>query len=148
MSAGDADGLEVQAGVRIPESELRTEALRSGGPGGQNVNKVSSGVLLRFDIVGSTALRPDQKQLLLQRLASRVTKNGELLLKCVEHREHARNLDAARERLARILVEALHRPTPRRATKPTRGSQRRRLKAKRRQGERKAGRQERAGDEA
>lgn len=145
MSATGGGGLHVRPGLTIPESELRVEPLRAGGPGGQNVNKVSSGVLLRFDLAGSGVLSAEHKALARSRLASRINKKGELLLRAVEHREHARNLDAVRERLARLLAEALHRPPPRRPTRPTRSSQRRRLATKRRQGERKAERRPDAG---
>ncbi len=140
MSAGDAQdpaGLAVRPGLTIPEHELVATALRAGGPGGQNVNKVSSGVLLRFDVGASSVLSPQQKERIASRLASRLTKHGELLVKAVEHREHGRNLAAARERLAALLADALHVLPPRRATRPTRGSVRRRLGAKRQNSERK-----------
>lgn len=142
---GDGD-LFVRPGVVIPAAEIGFSALRAGGPGGQNVNKVSSGVLLRFDVPGSAALSPAQKERVLARLASRLTKAGELLIKGVEHREQGRNLAAARERLATILAEALYLAPQRRATRPTRGSQRRRLSDKARHGERKADRQRPPGD--
>ncbi|MCC7011285.1 MAG: aminoacyl-tRNA hydrolase [Planctomycetes bacterium] len=140
-----SNGLYVCPGVILPESEIHTSALRAGGPGGQNVNKVSSGVMLRFGLRSSTALSPAQRARACERLASRLTKDGELVLRAVEHREHGRNLEAARERLARLLAEALRVLPPRRATKPTRGSQRRRLADKRHAAERKASRGPRGG---
>jgi ribosome-associated protein len=135
-----SDGLVIRPGLVLPWSELRVEPLRGGGPGGQNVNKVSSGVLLRFDVRASPSLSATDKARIVERLSSRLTKEGVLLLKALEHREHARNLDAAFERLAGILSAALERPPARHRTRPTRSSQRRRLDAKRRSGERKASR--------
>jgi ribosome-associated protein len=133
-----SDGLAIRPGLVVPWAEIRTEPLRGGGPGGQNVNKVSSGVLLRFDVAGSAALSALDKQRIGERLSSRLTNDGVLILKALEHREHARNLDAAFERLAKLLAAALERPATRHRTRPTRSSQRRRLDAKRRSGERKA----------
>ena len=140
MTNDEDRGVFVRPGTVIPEHEIHTEPLRAGGPGGQNVNKVSSGVLLRFDVPGSGALSATQKELVMQRLNSRLTKHGELLLRAVEHREHARNLSAARERLATILAAALDVARVRRPTRPTRGSNRRRLTDKRQNSERKSGR--------
>ncbi len=131
------EGLFVRPGLTIPEAELSHTALRAGGPGGQNVNKVSSGILLRFDLQGSASLSPAQKERVRSKLGARLTKSGELLVKAVEHREQGRNLAAARERLAALLAEALHVLPPRRATRPTRGSVRRRITDKRQRSERK-----------
>jgi ribosome-associated protein len=131
------DGLFVRPGLTIPEAELSHTALRAGGPGGQNVNKVSSGILLRFDLEGSATLTTSQKERVRSKLGARLTKTGELLVKAVEHREQGRNLAAARERLAALLAEALHVLPPRRATRPTRGSVRRRITDKRQRSERK-----------
>jgi ribosome-associated protein len=131
------DGLFVRPGLTIPEAELSHTALRAGGPGGQNVNKVSSGILLRFDLEGSATLTASQKERVRSKLGARLTKTGELLVKAVEHREQGRNLAAARERLAALLAEALHVLPPRRATRPTRGSVRRRITDKRQRSERK-----------
>ncbi len=131
------DGLFVRPGLTIPEAELSHTALRAGGPGGQNVNKVSSGILLRFDLEGSATLTTSQKERVRSKLSARLTKTGELLVKAVEHREQGRNLAAARERLAALLAEALHVLPPRRATRPTRGSVRRRITDKRQRSERK-----------
>jgi ribosome-associated protein len=134
------EGLPIAPGVVLPEDELVFRTLRAGGPGGQNVNKVSSGVLLRFDLGASRALDEEQKAWLAQRLASRLTRSGEVLIRAVEHREQARNREAARERLREMLAAALARPRPRRPTRPTRASARRRVATKRRSAERKAAR--------
>lgn len=108
---------------------------RSGGPGGQNVNKVASKAVLRFNVRTSTALSDAQRHLLLQRLASRLTGEGELVLHASRFREQARNVEDARERLVQILREALAAQRPRKQTRPTRGSQRRRLEGKRQRGQ-------------
>ncbi len=139
--------LEIRPGLAIAHGELRLGALRAGGPGGQNINKVSNGVELRWDLDGSAALTPEQKALVRERLGRRVNAAGELILRAVEHRERPRNVSAALERLRALLAEALHRDKPRRATRPTRGSQRRRRDAKARRGALKRDRSGGAGDD-
>jgi len=124
------DEIEIARGVWLKLSECRTAPLRSGGPGGQNVNKVSNGVELRWSVGESAALGPGQKARVRQRLASRINASDELVLRAVEFRERPRNLAAVVERLRSLLSEALHVDPPRRATRPTRGSERRRRAAK------------------
>jgi ribosome-associated protein len=128
-------GLRVNRSVVLPEDELTVEAARSGGPGGQNVNKVATKVVLRFRPGSSQALSEAQRERVLERLAHRLTKEGELVLHASSHRLRSRNLEEARERLAQLLAEALRVQRPRKATRPTRSSQRRRLDTKRRRGE-------------
>lgn len=128
----DAEPLVVRADLVIPAGELREELSRSGGPGGQNVNKVSTRVTLRWSIAGSRVLDPARRQRLLARLASRLTREGELLVHCDETRSQLQNRAAARVRLAAVVREALREPKVRRATRPTRGSQQRRQEGKRR----------------
>jgi ribosome-associated protein len=118
--------LEIRPGLVLPADELHVEAVRSGGPGGQNVNKVASKIVLRFSPGGSRALDDNQKQRIATRLAA--------------HREQRRNLEDARGRLAELLAAALARPRRRVATKPTQGSKRRRLDSKRRRSDTKRGR--------
>jgi ribosome-associated protein len=117
----------------IPARELRFEFSRGGGPGGQNVNKVASKVALRFALATSDAVPDHLKQRLLAKLASRLVQGGELLIVASEHRDQARNREAAVARLTAMIEQALHVDKPRRATKPTRGAVERRIgEAKRR----------------
>ncbi len=129
--------LVVTGRLVIPPDELRMETARSGGPGGQKVNKTETRVQLRFDVKGSRALSEGQRRLIVERLGGRLVGGGELLIDCSEHRTQPENREAARERLAALLRDALAPRRKRKATRPTRASQRRRLDAKRRRGERK-----------
>ena len=130
MGAGGP--LRVSPALVLPADEIRVEFARSGGPGGQNVNKVETKVVLRFSIPGSRALAPEQKERLASVLAPRITTHGEILVAAERFRDRARNLEDARERLARLLAKALMPPKVRRPTRPTRGSVSRRLDSKRR----------------
>lgn len=138
MAAGQP--VRLASGLVIPAEEIELSFLRAGGPGGQNVNKVESGVLLRFAPTRSRVLSQEQQARLVERLAPRLTREGELLLRCTEHATRERNLEAGLARLARLLGEALRPRTPRRTTRPTRGSRLRRLAAKRHQQSKKQGR--------
>jgi ribosome-associated protein len=132
MSSAHRPGLRVSAGVTIPESELSWRFSRSSGPGGQGVNTADSRAELVWDAAASTALSPAQRERLLERLSGRLV-DGVLTIAASEHRAQLRNRDAARERLAALVAEALRPPSPpRRPTKPSRGSKERRLKAKQR----------------
>jgi ribosome-associated protein len=111
------------------------------------VNKVSTRVTLRWSVAASAALTEPQRARLLERLAGRLTREGELVLHAGAERSRARNRALARERLAEIVRAALRVPRPRRATAPTAGSRERRLAAKRRRAARKRERRPRAGDE-
>lgn len=124
----------------VPASELRERFSRSGGPGGQGVNTADSRVELSFDLAASPSIPAHLKQRMLDRLVGRLV-DGVLTIAASEHRAQLQNRTAARERLAVILREAAAPPPPmRRATKPTRGSQERRIASKKRRADTKRGR--------
>lgn len=134
--------LRLRGGVEIPLTEIEVEMSRSGGPGGQHVNKTETRVTVRFDVARSPCLSDRVRQKLLAKLGSRLTKNGEILVSADDHRYRARNHNDALVRLETILDQALFEEKPRRATKPTRGSKERRLSEKKRTGERKKARRD------
>lgn len=102
-----SEHIEINPSLTIPESELAFSATRSGGPGGQNVNKVSTRIVLRFDVAHSPSLSDEQRSLVMRKLHSRITKSGELLIVAQEHRTQLANRRAAIERFAEILRDAL-----------------------------------------
>jgi len=115
----------------IPAGDLSWRAVRSSGPGGQNVNKVASKVELRFDLDGTRAL-DDETKTRLRALAGTRLAGGEVIVTSQAARDQKQNLDDARAKLADLIARALHRPKKRRPTKPTRGSVERRLAGKQR----------------
>jgi ribosome-associated protein len=123
--------LVVTPRVTIPGGELALAFARSGGPGGQNVNKVSSKVELRWNPTTSAALTDDDRAWLVQRLRSRLTSDGTLIVTSTATRDQGKNRDDATSKLALIVRAALDRPRPRRATRPSRAAKRRRLSDKR-----------------
>ncbi|HTJ42889.1 MAG TPA: alternative ribosome rescue aminoacyl-tRNA hydrolase ArfB [Kofleriaceae bacterium] len=127
--------LRVTDRIWIPEGELRVAFARSGGPGGQNVNKVNSKVELRWTPASSAALGADDRAWLLEKLAGRLTNDGELLVTSERTRDQAKNREDAQAKLAAIVAAALFRPKKRRATRPTRGSKERRIGAKKHRAE-------------
>lgn len=133
-------GPGLRHGLVVPAAELEERFSRSSGPGGQGVNTTDSRVELWWDPATSTALTPAQRERATAALTPYLV-GDRVRVVAAEHRSQRRNRRAARERLATLLREALAPPPPaRRATKPTRGSQRRRLDAKRRRSEIKSGR--------
>ncbi len=121
--------------LTIPAGELVMSFARSGGSGGQNVNKVSSKVDLRWNIESSAALHPDDKAWLLQQLRSKLTGDGTLIVTSTLTRDQLKNRDDAESKLALIVRTALDRPRPRRATKVSKGAKRRRVADKRHKAE-------------
>ncbi len=122
--------LHVTDQIVIHDWELTESFTRSSGPGGQNVNKVSTAVELRFEAERSPALLPAVKARLKRLAGRRWTLDGALILRVEETRSQARNREIARERLAELIRAALHAPRRRIATKPTYGSQQRRMDSK------------------
>ncbi len=122
----------------LPELQFQTS--RSSGPGGQNVNKVESRVELRFRVAESQLLTDEQKQMLLQKLASRLTQDGELLITAQEDRSQLRNRETALLKFHQLLTKTLHRPKTRRPTKPGKGAVRKRLESKKKHGDKKTNR--------
>jgi len=118
--------------ISIDETELAETFIRASGPGGQNVNKLSSAVQLRFDVRHSPSL-PDGVRARLERLAGkRLTREGVLVITAQRHRTQERNRADARERLIELIREAATPPVPRRPTRPTRASKERRIETKKR----------------
>ena len=132
--------LRINDTITIADWELTESFMRSSGPGGQNVNKVSSAVELRFEAERTPHLGPAAKARLKRLAGRRWTNEGAIVIQCEETRSQVRNRELARERLADLIREALVAPRRRIATKPTLGSQRRRLVAKAVRSDVKAGR--------
>jgi len=122
--------IEISPGLAIPDWEITFRASRSSGPGGQNVNKVNTRVTLSFDVVESPTLGPQQKVRILERLATRISKDGVLQVVSQRHRTQAGNRQAALERFVELLRMALAREAPRVPTRPTRMATERRVASK------------------
>lgn len=129
--------IPITAQVVIPEAEIVFTFVRSSGPGGQNVNKVSTKAVLRFDVAGSPSLDEQDRLLIRERLASRLTREGVLVLSSDATRSQEDNRRLALLKLQQLLRAALHRQRPRKPTRPSRAAQERRLAAKKARGARK-----------
>jgi ribosome-associated protein len=124
--------------IAVPDEELQFTFARSGGPGGQNVNKVASKAILRWDLAGNSSLPADVKERLRARQRRRITVEGALVIQSQRYRDQGRNVEDCRDKLREMVLEVLTPPRPRKATKPSRGAHERRLAAKKRQASRKS----------
>lgn len=125
--------LTITPQLQIPLREFQFQFARSGGPGGQNVNKVSSKAILRWPVLRSPSLPEGVRQRLLRKYAPRVTVLGELVLSSQRFRDAGRNVADCLEKLREMIASVAVPPKPRRRTRPTRGSVERRLQGKQRQ---------------
>lgn len=135
------ESLSITKNLDIPIAELGFAFSRSSGAGGQNVNKVNTRVELRFDVAQSPSLSEGQRQLILEKLAHRLTQDGILIVNSDRHRTQGRNREDGLERLAALLADALKKPPPKRKpTRPGRAAKKRRLDAKKRHSDKKVNR--------
>src|SRR5262245_34105772 len=128
------------AHLTIPDSELQMSFARSSGPGGQNVNKVSSKAVLHFAVATSPSLPDDVRGRFLETDRSRITNSGEIVIHSDEFRDQPKNIQACHDKLRSMIAAVLRPPKKRRATKPTHGSRVRRLNDKRARSQKKEGR--------
>jgi len=138
------DDLPITGAITIPSSELRLSFARSGGPGGQNVNKVETKVEIRWNPGASAALEPADQEWLVSRLSGKLTADGDLLITSSRTRDQTRNREDARAKLVRMVASALERPEPRKPTAPGKAAVQRRLDEKRQRAEIKERRRQQA----
>ncbi|HCP47862.1 MAG TPA: aminoacyl-tRNA hydrolase [Deltaproteobacteria bacterium] len=140
-------GLRVRPDLIIAEAELEESSSRAGGPGGQHVNKTETRITLRWNLATSTSLREWQRNRLRQKLAPRLTRDGEIVLHASSSRSQKANRLEVRRRLVQLLQEAMYVKPARKATKPSRGARERRMADKKRRSQNKKLRGRVRGDE-
>ncbi len=129
--------LSIGSNIRIPDDEFVFQFARSGGPGGQNVNKVSSKAMLRWDIERSPNLPDDIRERFRTRFRRRITREGELVISSQRYRDRGRNIKDCRDKLRSMLEEVATPPKRRKPTKPTRAAKEKRLVEKKKRAEKK-----------
>jgi ribosome-associated protein len=127
--------VKITPSIQIKDEEIELNFIRSPGPGGQNVNKVSSAVQLRFNVPGSPSIPQDVKQRLIKLAGKRISSEGVLIIEARQYRSQERNRQAALERLARLIQQACKPPKPHHKTRPSRAAILRRLETKRKRSE-------------
>jgi len=132
--------LTIAPHITIPDAELHFSFARSSGPGGQNVNKVSSKAILHFDVLNSPSIPPAVRERFKTAYSSRITTTGEIVIHSEEYRDQPKNIQSSLDKLKAMILAVLHPPKKRRATKPTRGSKIRRLNEKKSRSQVKEGR--------
>ncbi|MGI8980340.1 MAG: alternative ribosome rescue aminoacyl-tRNA hydrolase ArfB [Pirellulaceae bacterium] len=132
--------LTITPTLTIPDDDLRFRFSRSSGPGGQNVNKVSSKATLHFSVRNSPSLPPGVRARFVEKFGSRLTNDGDVVITSQESRDQPKNIESCLEKLRLMILEVLHPPKKRRATKPSKGSKIRRVEAKKRRSQVKEGR--------
>ena len=132
--------IHITSDIVIDESEIHEEFIRSSGPGGQNVNKASTAVQLRFDVAGSISLPSDVRRRLIQIGGKRITSSGVLIIKAQRYRTQEKNREDALDRLVELVRKAVEKPKLRRKTRPSQKSKEKRLERKRQRGQTKTSR--------
>lgn len=132
--------IEITSSISIDGNEIQLDFIRSSGPGGQNVNKVASGVQLRFNVAASNNLPDEVKQRLFSIARNRITEEGVLIIEAKRYRTQEQNREDAVARLVALIFQATQKPKPRKKTRPTAASQAERIEEKKRRGAIKRGR--------